>query len=117
MSVHDAAHRKDFCLALNDDGSLSLKRTHNYYYQVQATMSCTGRKWCALVIHTTVDLHVERVMFDPEFWKSVMCHLHSFYFSAILPELAVPSLQKGGIRGSSEWLHDPDSWKRQTDIW
>ena len=69
-------------------------------------MSCTGRKWCDLVIRTTVDLHVERVMFDPEFWKSVMCHLHSFYFSAILPELAVPSLQKGGIRGSSEWLHD-----------
>ena len=117
MSLRDAAHRKDFCLALTDDGSLSLKRTHNYYYQVQATMSCTGRKWCDLVIRTTVDLHVERVMFDPEFWKSVMCRLHSFYFSAILPELAVPSLQKGGIREPSEWLHDPDSWKRQTDIW
>ena len=41
-----------------------------------------------------------------------MCRLHS-YFSAILPELAVPYLQKGGIQElePSEWLHDPDSWE------
>ena len=63
MTLRDAAtQRKDFCLAVNDQSHLSLKRTHNYYYQVQATMSCTGRKWCDFVVHTTVDFHVERIV-------------------------------------------------------
>ena len=118
MTLWDAAtQRKDFCLAVTDQSHLSLKHTHNYYYQVQATMSCTGRKWCDVVVRTAVDVHVERIVFDPEFWKSAMHRLHSFYFSAIVPELALPCLQKGGIREPSEWPHDPDSWKRQTEIW
>ncbi len=39
MSLVDAASQaKDFCLSCND-GSLSLKHTHVYYYQVQAAIS------------------------------------------------------------------------------
>ena len=34
-----------------------------------------------------------------------MLHLRTLFFSAILPELAVPRLHKGGIRELSEWLN------------
>ena len=44
-----ASNVKDFCSA-NNDGSLSRKRSHVYYYQVQATMFCTQRKWCDFVV-------------------------------------------------------------------
>ena len=40
--VEAASQAKDFCLSCND-GSLSLKRSHSYYYQVQAAMFCTQR--------------------------------------------------------------------------
>ena len=115
LSLADAAlQRKDFCLA-DKDGSLQFKRSHAYFYQIQATMFCTGRKWCDFVVSTTVDLHIERVAFDAEFWRATVLRLRSFYFSAVLPELAVPRLQKGGIREPSKWLRDPDSWRRRTE--
>ena len=105
---------KDFCLKEKDD-CLKLKRTHQYYYQIQATMYCTKRKWCDFVVRTTVDLHKEslRIVWDPQFWLSVLPVLRTFYFTAILPELALPRIQKGGIREANGWLKDPAAWKQQ----
>ncbi len=40
--IEAAGQAKDFCLTCNN-GFLSLKRTHIYYYQVQVTMFCTQR--------------------------------------------------------------------------
>ena len=97
------------------NGSLHLKHTHNYFYQVQATMYCTGRKWCDFVLKTKSDIHVERIFFQPDFWQPVLHRLRAFYFAAILPELAVPRLQQGGIREPTDWLHNPKNWKRRTE--
>ena len=104
-----ASQRKDFCLAQ----TVSVSEA-----DTQSLLPSPGSN----VLHRTEVawsgcLHIQQSIFtwsgsclDSEFWKSVMCHLHS-YFSAILPELVVPYLQKGGIREPSEWLHDPDSWE------
>ena len=112
MTLQDASQSKDFCL-VNRDGSLQLKRTHVYFHQLQATMFCTERKWCDFVVRTTVDLHIERISFNADFWKPILLRLRSFYFSAVLPELAVPRLRKGGIREPSDWLSDQEAWGRQ----
>ena len=112
MTLQDASQSKGFCL-VNKDGSLQLKRTHVYFYQIQATMFCTERKWYDFVVCTTVDLHIERITFNPDFWKPIIPRLRSFYFSAILPELAMPRLRKGGIRELSDWLGDQEAWRRQ----
>ena len=80
------------------DGSLKLKRSHSYF-----------------VVSTTIDLHVERITFDPTFWKVACSRLRSFYFSAILPELANPRLHKGGIREPSEWLRDHEALSQEID--
>lgn len=95
MSLCDAATKfKDFCLAYKD-GSLSLKRTHAYYYQVQATMYCTQRKWCDFVVRTSKDIHIERIHWSSEFWCAAFPKLREFYFTAVLPELAAPNVHKG----------------------
>ena len=52
-------------------------------------MYCSQRQWCDIVIRA-MDLHIERIRYDPEFWTEVLPKLKSFYFKAILPELASP---------------------------
>ena len=66
----EAAKDKNFCLAFKNN-CLSLKHTHQCYYQVQVTMFCTKRKWCDFVVRTT-DLHIERIQFNPQFWMPVL---------------------------------------------
>lgn len=111
-----ASEAKDFCLTVHTQtSSLRLKKSHPYYYQIQAAMFCTRVKWCDFVVRTNVDLHVERVQWDPQLWMSVLPKLHSFYFTAVLPELALPRMHTGGIREPKEWLRNPDTWKQQTN--
>ena len=112
--IEAATQAKDFCLRCND-GSLSLKRTHNYYYQVQATMFCTQRKWCDLVVRTLTDVHIERIQWDSDFWSAAMPRLREFFFTAILPELAAAQQHQGGIREPSSWLKDAAAWRKETE--
>ena len=64
LSLKDAvAQKKDFCLRVEKtNGSLRLKQTHLYFYQIQATMSCTGCQWCdfVLLISTSRECHSTR---------------------------------------------------------
>ncbi|KAJ3655544.1 hypothetical protein Zmor_014669 [Zophobas morio] len=48
-TIKEAAKMKNFCLAL-ENGQTYLKRTHNYYYQIQGQMLITGLTWCDFVI-------------------------------------------------------------------
>ena len=114
VALKDAVKQDNsFCLT-ETDHYLRLKHSHHYYYQVQAAMFCTKTKWCDFVVRTTVDLHIERIVWDPQFWMSVLPRLHDFYFTAILPELALPRMHTGGIREPAEWLKDPKAWEQQT---
>ena len=38
------------CKLNSENGSLQLKRSHNYYYQVQGQLAITGHPWCDFVI-------------------------------------------------------------------
>ena len=109
MTLVDAATQsKDFCLAYRN-GSLHLN-----YYQIQATMFCTQRKWCDIVVRTLADIHIEQLNWDSAFWYAIMPKLRDFYFNVLLPKLAVPTLHRGGIREPSSWMKDGDTWKRDT---
>ena len=105
ISLQEAVTQKkaDFCLA-EKDGSPRLKRTHAYFYQIQATMYCTGRQWCDFVVRTTVSLHIERVSFDTDFWKSAMLRLRTFFFST----------SERREREPSDWL-DKESLNQKTE--
>ena len=108
IPLRDAAN--EACLTMST--TLRLKHSHQHYYQIQAAMFCTRVKWCDFVVRTNVDLHIERVPWDPQFWMSVLPKLRNFYFTAILPELALPRMHTGGIREPKEWLSKPEVWKR-----
>ena len=67
---------------------LSLKRSHDYFYQIMGQLGITGLAWCDFFIMTTVDYHKERIFFDIEVWHS-MSHLiffTSYIFCHILQQ-------------------------------
>ena len=69
--------------------------SHNVLYTMKMVWhSCTylGRH-----SHWTIKLGLWMVKLGLAFWFAVMLKLRDFYFNAILPELAVPTLHKGGI--------------------
>ena len=60
MTISEAIKKvKDLCLVEDENGHTTLKKSHPYYYQVQATMFCMKRNWCDFVVNTTQDLHIE----------------------------------------------------------
>ena len=40
-------------------GKTQLKCSHQYHYQVQVAMLCTGKQWWDFFVRTTVDFKVE----------------------------------------------------------
>ena len=58
VSVIEAAKASEFCLKLDSNKELHLKKTHDYYYQMQGAIYCTERLWCDFVVYTTKDIHM-----------------------------------------------------------
>ena len=66
---------------------MTLKRTHQYYYQVQCQLSVCEKEFCDFIVWTEVDFHAERINIDNEFCKTMLEKSELFFKHAILPEL------------------------------
>ncbi len=97
-----------FCLKVNEQNKLELKRTHEYFYQVQGQLNICDYPWADFIVRSTnpYQIHVERIVKDPQLWKDVMLpKLTAFYNKALLPELASPRNGKyPGIREPGIWV-------------
>lgn len=93
---------KTFCLTKEQcsDGGVNyrLKQNHDYYYQIQCQLYCDNKEWCDFVVRTNKDINIERIYRNAKWWDEQMEKLRVFYFNALLPELACPRHEKGGIR-------------------
>ncbi len=100
--------KASFCLKLTDQNKLELKRTHEYYYQVQGQLNICDYPWADFIVRSTnpYQIHVERIEKDVQLWKEVMLpKLTAFYNRALLPELASPRHGKyPGIREPGIWV-------------
>ena len=113
LLLREAVDCKQFSCLEKVEGSLSLKRSHEYFHQIQFAMFCTGRKWCDIFIRAK-DSHCERIQFDEQFCLDALPKLKRFFFCAILPELTVPHQP---IREPKEWIADEDNWMSMvTDV-
>ena len=77
----------DVCLERLPDGALSLKKTHPYWYQVQAQLNITEKKFADFVIWTEKNLHIEKINQDVVFFNIKLEKLQQLCKTAILPEL------------------------------
>ena len=97
-TLNEACDSSTFCLKqLNRGGqtTYTLKRQHDHYYQIQCQMYCVHRHWCDFVLRTDKDLHIERIYRDQAWWEGQLPKLSTFYFDALLPELAFPRQGQG----------------------
>ena len=86
--MEDAADDPKFCLQKNSDGVLSLKTSHQYYYQVQTQLFVSGLPYCDCVVFSgSNNIFIQRIVPDNEFWEVANAHVLQFYISGILPEL------------------------------
>jgi hypothetical protein len=94
MTIEDACESEDLSFVLmapsNDKqttGTPTLKRNHQYYYQLQGLMATCKVKWGDFV-YTKQYIFSERIYFDHELWyKTMLPKLTLFYFTYIYPKL------------------------------
>ena len=53
---------------------------------------------CDFVIRTNKELYIERIYRNDTWWQKQLLKLKTFYFQALLPELACTRYYSGGIR-------------------
>ena len=75
------------CMSVDDEGVASLKRNHQYYYQVQAQMFVCGVQYCDFVVHTNSFTLIERVPYDVAFISECLPKVRLFMNKAVLPQL------------------------------
>ena len=65
----------------------TLKKDHDYFYQIQTQLGCTGMERAYFVVWTAVDIHVEEIEFCQVTWDKICAESEILFKTAILPEL------------------------------
>ena len=90
-----ATRFNDFCLEKLDNGSVHLKRNHNFYAQVQGEMHIIGVEWCDFVVYTPRGIFVERIVHDGMYWEETLLpQLQNFYRDHVIPELCTAAIYR-----------------------
>ena len=92
-TIDQYSKMKDSCLAVID-GTIKLKTSHMYYYQVQCQMATANLTWCDFVKKKKKNMHIERINFDSGFWEIMAYKCLVFYKEIIVPELFSRQLEQ-----------------------
>ena len=88
MSPVVACHEINTFCCSSIDGQPLLKKTHNYYHQVQGQLAITQLPWCDFFVWTPHGTYVQRVERDDNLWQhKILPKLKMFYHEYLLPEL------------------------------
>lgn len=79
------------CVIANE-GSLELKVTHRYFYQVQAQMYVCGLKYADFVLWNEREINIERINQDCSFILPLVDTARTFFQNILLPELVARRL-------------------------
>ncbi|XP_061879548.1 uncharacterized protein LOC133631368 isoform X2 [Entelurus aequoreus] len=82
-----AGESKAVCLEQKSNGNCVLRGDHQYYYQVQSQLYCTGRKYCDFVVWKENLLFIQRIIPDDSFLANELAKMDNFYLRCIMPEL------------------------------
>ena len=91
-SVDDPTGIAEFKCPFTMADKVHLKRTHQYYHQVQLQLyvTCLESKWCDFCVYSPKGVCVERIYPDKQ-WQAECClQLDNSFFEHILPELMEP---------------------------
>lgn len=76
-------------LEISSSGELQLKRSHAYFFQCMGQLIISKRQHCFFIVHTEVDIFIEKIYADTAFFLSEMLpKLKSFYENHYRPYVA-----------------------------
>lgn len=77
----------NFCLTMVGD-KFTLKKTHQYYYQVQAQIFLCNVSYCDFVLYSPHEAtFMERILPDDAFWVTNVEKAEQFFSRCVLPEM------------------------------
>ena len=94
-TIKEASSKHQIGLKYDKDGNPQLPKTHKYYYQVQAQMYVTERKFCDFVVWSRHDLVCVRIPRDDTFIQQKLTKVLEFYKEYILPEIIDSRKERG----------------------
>ena len=104
MTVEDACKTKNFFLEKRSDGTISLKRNHDYYIQIQgqlyAAASNLALKGIVLTVYfgEEMPLFKENICFESSRWhQELLPRLEFFFKLAFFPEMVTKRVERGKL--------------------
>lgn len=77
----------DYLYICDEEKTMKLKKSHNYYSQIQGQMFCAEKKRCLFIIYTLVDVLILPIDRDEEFINKMVRSLSDFYNNYFKTEL------------------------------
>ena len=96
-TIKEASSKHQIGLKYDKDENPQLPKTHKYYFQVQAQMYVTDRKFCDFVVWSRHDFVCIRIPRDETFIQQKLIKVLDFYREFILPEI-IDSRQERGMK-------------------
>ncbi|GLV43867.1 hypothetical protein CBL_11553 [Carabus blaptoides fortunei] len=78
---------KKFYLKKIEDGTVELRKDHQYFFQIQMQLALTERMYCDFVVWSKQDIYYERIEADVQFWLTNKPYADKYFHKIILPEL------------------------------
>ena len=103
-----------FCLE-QVNGQMLLKKTHEYYYQIQGQLAICEMEYCDFVCWTPHGMHIERIVPDTLLFKTIKPSLDAFFVTVLLPMLITGRTQQDHMQGSEATAHVSD--EKETYCW
>ena len=102
MTVDEACKAKNFFLEKLADGSVQLKRNHNYFCQIQGQLYCSliPLEGIFLVVYfgENMPLFIEKIHFDNSKWRDdLLPKIDYFYRRAFFPEVLTGRVKRGKV--------------------
>ena len=102
MTVDEACKAKNFFLEKLADGSVQLKRNHNYFCQIQGQLYCSliPLEGIFLVVYfgENMPLFIEKILFDNSKWRDdLLPKIDYFYRRAFFPEVLTGRVKRGKV--------------------
>lgn len=69
------------------EGVLTLKKNHDYFFQIQGQLAISKSKICFFIVWTPLGMLSEKILFDQIFWENALKKLTTFYLDKLLKEI------------------------------
>ncbi|KAL5238042.1 hypothetical protein ACI65C_005452 [Semiaphis heraclei] len=78
------------------NGKLVLKKTDNYYFQVQGQLNIAEKKYCYFVVWSPKGFVIDKISRDESFWNTkIEPFVTRFYMDSLLPEIIDSRFDRG----------------------